>query len=57
MDKQRAEEIIASPSMIQVTFHGMPVYIEAVNEYSANIRPLDGSGPRQLVLLKDLVEH
>ena len=57
MDKERAEEIVASPAMINVTFHGMPVYIENVNEYSANIHSMEEQGPRQIVLLKDLVEQ
>jgi len=57
MDKERAEQIVASPQMINVTYHGMPVYIENVNEYSANIHPTDRTGPRQIVLLRDLVEQ
>jgi small acid-soluble spore protein H (minor) len=56
MDKERAEAIVASPTMINVTYHGIPVYIENVNQQSANIHTLDRPGSQQIVLLKDLVE-
>lgn len=57
MDLKRASEIAASPVMAHVTFQGTPVYIENVNRQTANIHALNDPGHRQLVLLKDLVEH
>lgn len=37
MDKQRAQEIINSPAKIEVHYQGKPVWIEGVEEDTANV--------------------
>lgn len=32
MDNQRAKEIVSSPIMADVTYHGTKVYIDSINE-------------------------
>lgn len=32
MDKKRAEVIVSSPNMVNVTYQGTPIYIEKVNQ-------------------------
>ncbi|MBU9722387.1 MULTISPECIES: H-type small acid-soluble spore protein [Bacillaceae] len=58
MDIQRAQEIIESPTMINVNYHGIPVYIQQVNsnENTANVFPLDEMDHEQEVDINGLVE-
>ncbi len=59
MHNNRAREIFDSPEMIKVTFSGIPVYIEDVNEDNniAKIRFLDGSNKMDEVSITNLEEH
>ncbi|RKL67851.1 H-type small acid-soluble spore protein [Salipaludibacillus neizhouensis] len=59
MDNHRIKEIIESPVMINVSYHGIPVYIEEVNEANntATIFPLDEMDHSQEVDLSGLVEE
>ncbi|MDN4524659.1 small acid-soluble spore protein H [Fictibacillus fluitans] len=59
MNKQRAQEIASSPVMANVTFDGMPVYIQHVDEQgeTARIYPLDQPENEQQVSLGSLTEH
>lgn len=58
MDKQRAQEIINSATMINVNYHGIPVYIQEVNDgnNTATIFPLDEMDNEQMVELNGLNE-
>jgi len=59
MDNSRAKEIVNSQEMIKVTYDGVPVYIEEVNEDNniAKIRFLDGSNKIDKVSITNLEEH
>lgn len=59
MNKQRAQEIAASPVMANVTFDGVPIYIQHVDENNetARIYPLAEPENEQTVPLNSLVEH
>ncbi|MFL0364169.1 small acid-soluble spore protein H [Pseudobacillus sp. 179-B 2D1 NHS] len=59
MNKQRAKEIATSPVMINVTYQGVPVYIQHVDEQNetARIYPLDEPEKEQHVSLNNLEEH
>lgn len=59
MDSQRVKEIINSPVMINVTYHGIPVYIEEVDPGSqtAVVLPLDEMDHQQEVDIEGLVEE
>ncbi|SHG50503.1 H-type small acid-soluble spore protein [Ornithinibacillus halophilus] len=57
MDKQRAEEIINAPNMINVKYHGFPVYIQQVNQEKATVFPLDEMHHQQEVDLNGLYEE
>jgi len=59
MNKQRAEEIVASPTMINVTYNGVPIYIQNVDEKNetARIYPLDEPSSEQDVPLSSLKEY
>jgi small acid-soluble spore protein H (minor) len=59
MDKIRAKEIATSPIMVNVTYNGIPIYIESVNEnsWSAKIHPLNQPSNKQEVSLTNLIEH
>jgi small acid-soluble spore protein H (minor) len=59
MNKQRAQEIAASPVMANVTFQGTPIYIQHVDEKNetARIYPLDQPENEQEVPLGSLMEH
>ncbi|MBB6453802.1 small acid-soluble spore protein H (minor) [Salirhabdus euzebyi] len=59
MQKQRAQEIVESPEIINVTFNGTPIYIQHVNEDEATARvyPLDEPNKEQDVPLENLQEH
>ncbi|RDW15735.1 H-type small acid-soluble spore protein [Oceanobacillus arenosus] len=59
MDKVRAQEIVKSTAMINVNYHGIPVYIKSVqggNE-TATVFPLDSMDHEQIVDLKGLEEN
>ncbi len=59
MDRQRAKEIAASPIMANVTWNGIPVYIQNVHEQKdlARIYPLNEPENEQEVPLSQLIEH
>jgi len=59
MDTKRAQDILSSPDMINVTYHGTPIYIENVNENkgTAYIHPLNQPENKQEVPVTQLVEH
>ncbi|UUZ83919.1 small acid-soluble spore protein H [Paenibacillus sp. P26] len=59
MNKQRAAEIAASPVMAHVTYEGVPIYIQHVDEdnETARIYPLDEPENEQEVPLNNLEEH
>lgn len=59
MDAKRARDIASSPTMINVTYNGTPVYIESVNENSgtANIHNLNQPDSKQQVPLTNLKEQ
>ncbi|MDQ0351455.1 small acid-soluble spore protein H (minor) [Alkalibacillus filiformis] len=57
MDEQRAKQIIDSLVMVNVKYHGIPVYIQEVNNSeTATIFPLDEMHHEQEVELKGLYE-
>ena len=58
MDFERAKEIIQSPTMINVGYRGIPVYIKEVNadQQTALVFPLDEMEHEQIVELKGLLE-
>ncbi|MGG3574833.1 small acid-soluble spore protein H [Bacillus gobiensis] len=59
MDIQRAQEIVASPEMINVTYNGVSVYIQNIDEKSemARIYPLDEPNKEQEIPLTSLMEQ
>lgn len=59
MNNQRAKDIVSCPVMINVTYNGMPIYIETVNgnNNTAKIHFLDQPDNKQEVSLNNLVEH
>jgi small acid-soluble spore protein H (minor) len=59
LDNARAKEILSAPTMINVTFNGMPIYIESVNDNkgTANVHPLNQPKNTQEVPLANLMEH
>ncbi|OMP68763.1 small acid-soluble spore protein H [Domibacillus epiphyticus] len=59
MNKQRAQEIAASPVMANVTFNEVPVYIQHVEESNetARVYPLNDPQNEQNVPLSALREH
>ena len=59
MDIQRAKEIINSRSLINVNYHGVPVFIQQVHEDNdtATIFPLSEMENEQLVDLNGLYEE
>ncbi len=59
MDKRRAQEIAESPVMANVTYNGVPVYIQHVDETNeqARIYPLDQPENEQDVPLYSLREE
>jgi small acid-soluble spore protein H (minor) len=59
MDKRRAAEIASSPIMTNVTYNGMSIYIENVDEENgtADIHPINQPNNRQEVSISSLVEH
>ncbi|PLR69266.1 MULTISPECIES: small acid-soluble spore protein H [Bacillaceae] len=59
MNKQRAQEIAASPVMANVTYNDVPIYIQNVveNNETARIYPIDEPQNEQVVPLSNLKEH
>ncbi|EEM86103.1 H-type small acid-soluble spore protein [Bacillus thuringiensis serovar vazensis] len=59
MNKQRAKEIAASPVMANVTYNGVPIYIQNVteNNETARIYPLNEPEKEQEIPLSNLIEH
>jgi len=59
MDKERAKEIAASPIMANVTYDGMPIYIQYIDEDNdaARIYFLDQPDTQQVVPLNNLKEE
>ncbi|MEY8350545.1 small acid-soluble spore protein H [Bacillus cereus] len=59
MNKQRAQEIAASPVMANVTYNGVPIYIQNVDENNetARIYPLNEPQKEQEIPLSNLIEH
>ncbi|MCZ8517775.1 small acid-soluble spore protein H [Paenibacillus filicis] len=59
MNGQRATEIAASPIMANVTYNGIPIYIQNVDEKNetARIYPLHEPENEQEVPLYSLEEH
>lgn len=58
MDIQRAKAIIDSSTLINVSYHGVPVFIQRVNEkdQTAIVFPLNEMNNEQIVPLMGLVE-
>nr|WP_295970057.1 H-type small acid-soluble spore protein [uncultured Bacillus sp.] len=58
MDVKRAEEILHSPVLINVSYRGIPVYLTGVNstEQTASIFPLDNMEHEQMVDVNGLRE-
>ncbi|MBW8348761.1 H-type small acid-soluble spore protein [Bacillus sp. IITD106] len=58
MDIRRVQEIINSPTMINVNYHGIPVYLQEVNAQNntVTIFPLDEMDNKQVVDIEGLVE-
>ncbi|RLL42713.1 H-type small acid-soluble spore protein [Oceanobacillus piezotolerans] len=58
MDSKRAQQIIDSTTMINVNYHGIPVYIKDIKETegTATVFPLDNMEHDQLVDLEGLNE-
>lgn len=59
MNTARAKEIAHSPVMANVTYNGVPIYIQHVDEGNdkARIYPLDQPENEQEVSLTSLIEH
>ncbi len=59
MNKTRAIEIASSPVMAKVTYEGVPIYIEKINEDNgiAYIHPLDKPENTEQVSIQNLEEH
>lgn len=57
MDKQRAQDIINSIEMVNVNYHGIPVYIQSLDtNETATVFPLDNMNHEQSVELTGLSE-
>lgn len=59
MNRTRAKEIASSPVMAKVTYNGIPIYIESVNEQNgiAYIHYLHEPENKQQVSITNLEEH
>lgn len=59
MNAQRAQEIAASPVMANVTYDGVPIYIQRVNDQNetARISPLNQPENEQEVPVSNLLEN
>ncbi|MBP2078355.1 H-type small acid-soluble spore protein [Oceanobacillus polygoni] len=58
MNRQRALEILESMEMVNVNYHGIPVYIQSLdaNQETATVFPLDSMNHEQSVELAGLDE-
>jgi len=58
MERKRAQEIVDSIEMIQVTYRGIPVYIQDIHDQknTATVFPLDQMNDEQTVELQGLYE-
>jgi len=58
LDVQRVQEIINSPTMINVNYRGIPVYLKEVHAQNntVTIFPLDEMKNKQVVDIDGLVE-
>lgn len=58
MDTRRAEEIVSSPVMVDVTYNGSKVYMEQVNDKrnSCVVHYLDKPDKKLSVPLSNLIE-
>jgi small acid-soluble spore protein H (minor) len=58
MEKERAQEIVDSIEMVQVTYRGIPVYIQEIHDQknTATVFPLDQMNDEQTVELQGLYE-
>ena len=58
MDAQRAQEIMSSTEMVNVTYNGEKVYIEHVDQGvgKATVHPLDNPEQKQSVSVNELME-
>ncbi|QKY70749.1 H-type small acid-soluble spore protein [Lentibacillus sp. CBA3610] len=58
MDQERAQDIINSITMINVKYHGFPVYLKEINpdQETATVFPLDEMDHEQDVDLNGLFE-
>lgn len=59
MKVQRAQEIISSSAVINVTYKDVPVYIEDVNrgQEMATVHPIGEPDNKQSIPISELVEH
>ena len=59
MDRERAKEIVDSGKLAYVTYKGVPIYIQHVDEHAntARIYPLDEPTKEEDVPLDQLIEH
>jgi small acid-soluble spore protein H (minor) len=59
LNKQRAQEIVESPEIINVKYNGKPIYIQHVDEKTnmARIYPLDEPTKEEDVPLEQLEEY
>ncbi|WP_338472271.1 small acid-soluble spore protein H [Niallia sp. XMNu-256] len=59
MDAKRAQEIVSSQQMINVTYNGKSIYIEHVDQGNgvATIHPLNDPNQKQSVPVTNLTEQ
>ena len=59
MDSQRAQQIIASPHMLNVTYNGTRIYMEKIDPAGQNctVHYLNKPDKRLDVSLNNLIEH
>jgi len=59
MDNERAREIISSPIMYEVTYNGVPIYIESINNdnTTATIHFFDQPSNSQKVSISSIIEQ
>ncbi|MGP4042377.1 H-type small acid-soluble spore protein [Gracilibacillus sp. D59] len=59
MDAQRAQEILDSPDMRNVTYNGNNVYIEHVDQGTGHctVHPIENPEQKYMVTVEQLQEH
>ncbi|WP_284140565.1 H-type small acid-soluble spore protein [Virgibacillus sp. LDC-1] len=59
MDAKRAQEIIATPTLINVSYYGIPVFLKEVQQDQSTVMvfPLDEMDSEQIVDLNGLDEQ